>query len=53
MGEERWEERMLGSPFIGSEGERGGQAAERNRRRRWCAIMALKAAIFRVESAEE
>jgi hypothetical protein len=30
----------------GAVGRRGGQESERNGRRRWCAIMALKAAIF-------
>jgi hypothetical protein len=45
VGEERWEERMLGHPFIGSEGERGGRASERNRRQWWCAIMAMKVAV--------
>jgi hypothetical protein len=32
-------------PFIGLEGERGGQASERNGRRMWCAIMVMKAAV--------
>jgi hypothetical protein len=38
-GDECGEEGRAPSPFIGSEGERGGQASEGNRRRRWCAIM--------------
>jgi hypothetical protein len=36
---------MPGLPFIGSEGDRGGRASERNGRRRWCAIMAMKAVV--------
>jgi hypothetical protein len=39
------EERMPGRPFIGSEGERGGWASERNGRRWWCAIMAMKVVV--------
>jgi hypothetical protein len=35
---------MSRCPFIGSEGEQGGQALEWNERR-WCAIMAMKAAV--------
>jgi hypothetical protein len=37
---------MPGCPLIGSEGERGGWASERNGWRRWCAIMVMKAAIL-------
>jgi hypothetical protein len=37
---------MPGHPFIGSEGERGGRVSERNERRRWCAIMAMKVAVL-------
>jgi hypothetical protein len=36
---------MPGHPFIWSEGERGGQALERNGWWRWCAIMVMKAAV--------
>jgi hypothetical protein len=39
------EEWIPGHPFIGSEGERGGRTVERNGRRQWCAIMAMKAAV--------
>jgi hypothetical protein len=46
MGDERWEERTSGSPFIGSEGEWGGWASQRIGRRHWCAIMALKVAVL-------
>jgi hypothetical protein len=34
-GEKRWEEGILGHPFIGLEGERGGQAMEGNGWRWW------------------
>jgi hypothetical protein len=36
---------MLGRPFIGSEGEQGGRAPERNGQWQWCAIMVMKAAV--------
>jgi hypothetical protein len=36
---------MPGCSFIGSNGEWGDQASERNGRRRWCTIMAMKAAV--------
>jgi hypothetical protein len=51
-GEERWEEWMPGHPFIGSEGERGGWASERNGQRRWRVIMVMKAAIFEGDRPE-
>jgi hypothetical protein len=38
---------MPGRPFIGSEGERGGQASERNRRRRLCITMAMKTTVLK------
>jgi hypothetical protein len=34
-----------GSPFIGSEGERGDRASEGNGWRQWCGIMVMEAAI--------
>jgi hypothetical protein len=43
VGEERWEEGMLGHLFIGLEGERGGRASEGNERRWWCTIMVVEA----------
>jgi hypothetical protein len=43
--EERWEEGMLRRPFIGSEGEWGGQTSEGNGWQRWCAIMVVEAAV--------
>jgi hypothetical protein len=36
---------MLGHPFIGSEGEQGGQASEGNWRWRWCTVMVVEATI--------
>jgi hypothetical protein len=36
---------MPGRLFIGSKGERDGRASERNGWQRWCAIMAMKAAV--------
>jgi hypothetical protein len=46
VGEERWVDGMPGHPFIRSEGERGGWAAEGNGRQRWFAIMVVEAAIL-------
>jgi hypothetical protein len=46
VGEERWEEGMLGRPFVGSEGQRGDRASEGNGRWRWCAIMVMEAAVL-------
>jgi hypothetical protein len=43
--EERWEEGMLRHPFIGSEGEWGGQTSEGNGWRRWCTIMVVEAVV--------
>jgi hypothetical protein len=41
----------VGRPFIGSKRERGGRASERNGRRRWCAILAMKVAILEEDQA--
>jgi hypothetical protein len=42
---------MPGRLFIGSKGERDGRASERNGWQRWCAIMAMKAAVLEGDRA--
>jgi hypothetical protein len=45
--------RGWGEPFYRVRGGAGGRVSERNGHRRWCAIMALKVTVFRVESVGE